>query len=100
VLQLALVSTLGVRSIRSRSATLSGAECVIALWQLGFEILRREPGRTILRGGHRFVVVPDVLVLPAEVLDRIIVEADVSYGALLRAIEEVPTEPEISVLEA
>jgi hypothetical protein len=85
---------------RSDCVNLSGAECVVALWQLGFRIVRREAGRTVLRRGQRLLVVPDVLELPSAVLDRIMDEADVSYSALLRVLEELPTLPELTVLEA
>jgi hypothetical protein len=67
---------------------------------LGFIVVAREPGRTLLRSGRHVVIVPDFLRLPTTALDAILREADVSYPTLLRAIDELPTEPELRVLEA
>jgi len=84
--------------VRSDTFSLSGAECVVALCQLGFAVVRREVGATLLgRAGH-VVVVPDRLVLPASALDGILSAADVSYGALLRVLDDLPTQPELTVL--
>jgi hypothetical protein len=78
---------------------LSGAECVIALCSLGFAVVRRQPGRTILRRGKHLVFVPDHLSLPTAVLDTILAQAEISCASLLDAIEDLPTEPELHVLE-
>jgi hypothetical protein len=85
---------------RSDTFALSGAECVVALCALGFAVVRRQPGGTILREGSHLVVVPDLLILPGHVLDTIIASADVSYASLLGAVEDLPTQPELSVIEA
>ncbi len=85
---------------RSDTFTLSGSECVGALCALGFEVVRREEGRTILRTRGRIVIVPDLLVLPTTVLDAILASAEVSWLDIFRIVEEIPTEPELSVLEA
>ena len=85
---------------RSETFALSGTECVVALGQLGFVVTRREPGQTVMRRLGRIVVVPDVLELKSTLLDRILRDADLSYGALLRAIDELPTDPELCVVEA
>lgn len=84
---------------RSNTFTLSGAECVVALSALGFEIVRREPGRTIMRTRGRIVVIPDLLVLPSTMLDAILASAEVSALEFFRYVEEMPTEPELAVLE-
>ncbi len=85
---------------RKETFALSGNECVVALGQLGFVVTRREPGQTVMRQFNRIVVVPDVLELSTSLLDRILRDADLSYGALLRAIDELPTDPELCVIEA
>jgi hypothetical protein len=72
---------------------------VIALARLGFEIVRRQTGSTLLRCRNHLVVVPDLLRLPTAILDRILDQADISYAVLLRCIEELPTDPELTVLE-
>jgi hypothetical protein len=77
---------------------LSGNECVVALCQLGFSVARRGPGLTILRSARRMVLVPDMLVLPKEALDAILAEADLSFQSLVRVLDEIPTNPELSVL--
>ncbi len=86
--------------IRSDTFAVSGAECVIALCQMGFEVARREPGRTLLRRASSIVLVPDLLVLPSVLLDRILEGADVSYAALFAAIEDLQTQPELRCVEA
>jgi hypothetical protein len=83
----------------SDTFSLSGVECVIALCGLGFEVMRRQPGLTILRNDRRIVLVPDILVLPRSVLDVILDEADLSFSALMRVLDEIPTNPELRVLE-
>ena len=84
--------------VRSDSFSLSGAECVVALCELGFAIVQRQAGATLLgRAGH-VVVVPDRVVLPSSALDGILSAADVSYGAMLRVLEDLPTQPELPVL--
>jgi hypothetical protein len=86
--------------MQSDSFAVSGAECVVALCQLGLVVARREPGRTILRSGQSIVVVPDLLVLPATVFDTIVDCARVSHAALLSVLEDLPTQPELRCLEA
>jgi hypothetical protein len=85
--------------VRSDRFALSGAECAFALCSLGFVVVRRQPGRTIMRRGAHLVFVPDRLSLPTSVLDRILQEADVPFAALIAAIEELPTEPELHIIE-
>jgi hypothetical protein len=84
----------------SESFAISGAECVVALCSLGFAVIQREPGRTLLRSDGHLAVVPDRIRLPPAALDTILRDADVSYLTLLRAISDPPTEPELRVLEA
>jgi hypothetical protein len=84
---------------RSDTFALSGAECALALRQLGFDVVHREPGRTLLQRRRHLVIVPDVLVLPASVLDAIIEGADVSYEALLSAVEDAPTQTELRCVD-
>lgn len=84
---------------RPDTFAISGAECVVALCQLGFAVVRRDAGRTVLRSMRSTVIVPDRLVLPRSVLESIVVRAQISYGALLRALEDLPTQPELAVLD-
>ena len=84
---------------RPDTFAISGAECVFALSELGFVVVRREPGRTILRNGRSMVIVPDRLVLPRMVLEAIVERAKVSHGALLSVLEDLPTQPELPRLE-
>ena len=84
--------------VRPDTFSLSGAECVVALCQLGFAIVRRDGGTTLLgRAGH-VVVVPNRLELPASALDSILSAADLTYGALLGVLDDLPTQPELPVL--
>jgi hypothetical protein len=85
--------------MRSDTFVLSGAECAVALGELGLDIVGREPGKTILRSRKGLVVVPDVLELPAIVLDAILTSADISFSALLRAVtDETPTRTRLQTL--
>jgi hypothetical protein len=86
--------------MRPDTFAFSGAECVVALCHLGFAVLRREPGRTLLRGAGSLVVVPDSLVLPAEAVDAIVREARVPYDALLRVLVDLPTQPDLPCVDA
>jgi hypothetical protein len=63
-------------------------------------VIQREPGRTLLGSDGQLGVVPDLIRLPPAALDTILRAADVSYLTLLRAIGDLPTEPELRVLEA
>jgi hypothetical protein len=83
----------------SETFSLSGAECVIALCELGFEVARRQPGLTMLRKERRIVLVPDVLVLPKRMVDAILADAGVSLYALLHVLDEIPTNPDVRVLQ-
>ena len=74
---------------------LSGSECVVALCGLGFEVVRRQPGLTMLRRNRRLVLVPDVLILPKSLLDAILTDADLSFAALISALDDVPTNPKL-----
>ena len=77
----------------SDNIALSGVECVIGLCALGFAVVERHAGETILRRKDQLVLVPDHLNLPASVLGRILEQAEVTADALLDAIDELPTEP-------
>jgi hypothetical protein len=81
----------------SASFLLSSGECVLALCSLGFVVAERWLGRTVLMSGASFVVVPDRLEMPEEVLERVLLDANVTRGALLDAVAGLPTEPEPSV---
>jgi hypothetical protein len=75
--------------------SISGAECVEALCIAGFRVRERAAGHTLLVRGTRVLVVPDALVLRAQVLDAILVEADLSVERLVWLLGEVATEKEI-----
>ena len=83
---------------RPDSFSLSGIECAFGLRELGFALVSREAGRSVLRRGDHVIVVPDVLTLPMEVLDEILTRAEVSYEALVRAVGMVTTQPELPPL--
>jgi hypothetical protein len=74
---------------------LSGAECAEALQQLGLDRVRVQDGATVLSRGDQLVVVPDAVLLPAPVLHAILARANVSLDDVLRALDDIPTEPEI-----
>jgi hypothetical protein len=78
---------------------ISGAECVIALSALGFVVVRRQPGRTLLQRKGQLVFVPDYLKLPGPVLTKIVTEAGLDYASLFAAMDELPTEPDLQVLD-
>jgi hypothetical protein len=84
---------------RAEHFTLSGAECVIALITLGFAVLRRAPGRTILRRREQLVFVPDFLELPNSVLNQILTQTGLDHASLLAAIDDLPTMSDLEVLE-
>jgi hypothetical protein len=84
---------------RKEHFTLSGAECVVALGALGFVVIRSEPVGTILRRREQFVIVPDFLELPQSVLNRILTQTGLDYASLLASIDDLPTEPDLRVLE-
>jgi hypothetical protein len=86
--------------VRESTFSISGAECVVALCQLGFVVAQREPGRTVLCSRRSLVIVPDRLELPPDVLDAIVVGARVSHDTLLRALEDLPTQPDLPCLGA
>ena len=86
--------------VRRDTFSISGAECVVALCQLGFVVAQREPGRTVLCSRRSLVIVPDHLELPADVLDAIVGGARVSHADLLRAIADLPTQPDLPCLSA
>jgi hypothetical protein len=74
---------------------LSGADCAEALERLGLERVHAHDGATVLRRGRRVVVVPDACVLPGPILQDILACANVSLEDLLRALDDIPTEPEL-----
>ena len=75
--------------------SISGAECVEALCIAGFRVRRRAAGHTVLVRNGRMLVVPDALVLQPEVLDGILVDADLSVERFVWLLGEVATEKEI-----
>jgi hypothetical protein len=93
--------------------TISATECVAALLLAGFRVLESRVGGVMLRGprrrtgtsGHkppqvadeartRVVVVPDAVVLPEEVLDALLDDADLSHEKFLWLLSEAPTQPD------
>lgn len=80
--------------------TISGVECVEALCAAGFRVRRRAVGETVLERDARTLVVPDRLVLPPDVLQAILSEADLSEDRFVWLLGEVTTETEIPVLRA
>ncbi len=77
---------------------LSGTECAAALQRLGLELVRCEDECSVLRRGRRFVVVPHAVALPTSIIEEIISRADVSLEAMLRGLDDVPTEPDLRFL--
>jgi hypothetical protein len=75
--------------------TVSGAECVEALCTAGFRVRRRSAGQTLLERGTQTLVVPDRLVLSAELLEAILAEADLSVEKFVWLLGEVTTDTEI-----
>lgn len=84
---------------RTDTFAVSSAECVLALGQLGFVVLRREAGRTVLASERAIVTVPDVLVVSPDLLRSILATARVSYDAFTRKLEELTTQPELTCLD-
>jgi hypothetical protein len=80
---------------RVTNLTISGVECVEALCAAGFRVRRRAPGETVLERDTLTLVVPDRLVLPADVLAAILSEADLSEDRFTWLLGEVTTETEI-----
>ena len=78
--------------------TISGVECVEALCAAGFRVRRRAAGQTVLEREAQTLVVPDRLVLPPEVLEGILSEADLSIDRFVWLLGEVTTDTEIPVL--
>ena len=76
----------------------SGTECAAALQRLGLELVRCEDECSVLRRGSRFVVVPHAIALPIAILDEILSRADVSLDAMLRGLDDIPTEPDLRFL--
>jgi hypothetical protein len=74
---------------------LSGADCAEALQHLGLERVHTHDGATVLRRGRRLVVVPDACGLSGPILQEILACANVSLEDLLRALDDIPTEPEL-----
>lgn len=74
---------------------ISGLECVSALVLAGFRARRRGSGGTTLERDGTVVIVPDTLVLPANVLDAILTEAAISHERFLELLAEEPTQPEL-----
>ena len=78
--------------------TISGVECVEALCAAGFRVRRRSAGQTVLERGSRTLVVPDRLVLPPDVLDVILSEADLSVERFIWLLGEITTDSEIPIV--
>jgi len=70
---------------------LSGAACAERLTQLGFRVVHRGKGTTPLRRDDRRVLVPDVDVVGADLLDAILRSAGVTLRELL-GIRAVPQD--------
>jgi hypothetical protein len=90
----------GQRTGRADHFEVSGAECVIALSALGFVVVRRNPGQTILRRKGQFVLVPDYLRLPRPILTQIVTDAGLDYASLFATMDELPTETDLPILDA
>ena len=67
-------------------STLSAATCVDRLCELGFKVLRRAPGMSLLKLGDRLVIVPDVTIEP-EMLRAVLRSADVSETEFFRRVQ-------------
>jgi hypothetical protein len=76
---------------------LSGAHCALALVERGFSVIRREADKIVLRKPGRLVIVPDVLAVPASIVDSICADGDATYDAFLCALDDAPTQPELSL---
>ena len=77
---------------------LSGFECAIALQRLGVELVRREDEWSVLRRGRRFIVVPHALALPSAILEEILSRAGLTLDAMLRGLDDIPTEPDLRTI--
>lgn len=66
-------------------AKLSGALCVGRLRELGFKVVRRMNGLSVLKRGDRNVIVPEIESLESEMLRAILRSAGVSDAEFLRA---------------
>lgn len=77
---------------------LSGAECATALERLGLTLLRRQDGLFVLRRGAQLILIPEATALSAPVLDRVLQHAHVTLGALLQALDDIPTEADRTCL--
>ena len=77
---------------------LSGFECAAALQRLGVELVRREDECSVLRRGRRFIVVPHALALPSAILEEILGRAGVSLDAMLRGLDQIPTETDLRTI--
>ena len=84
----------------SEHFALSGVECVLGLCALGFVVVHRHAGKTLLRRDGQIVFVPDHLLLPVSILDRILEQAEVTASALFEALDEQPTEPALVVYDS
>lgn len=77
--------------------TVSGAECVEALCTAGFRVRQRAAGQTLLARGDKTLVVPDRLVLSQELLEAILIGADLSVEKFIWLLGEVSTKDEIPI---
>src|SRR4051812_3998364 len=84
---------------RSETFAISSAECVLALGQMGFVVVRREPGNTVLASERAIVRVPDVLVVSPDLLGGILVTARVSHADFFQVLEELTTQQELKCLD-
>jgi hypothetical protein len=85
-------------SIGSGTFAISGDECIAALCRVGFILRRRDDGWTVLERGRRVVVVPDTMVVARPVLDAILAETELTFGAFLRLLDDAPTIPDLTTL--
>ena len=77
------------------SIAISAQECIEALRLAGFRVTKRHPGCTALARRGKVVIVPDLLMLPQNLFDAILDEADLSYIRFLELLDETPTEPSL-----
>lgn len=67
-------------------STLSAATCVTRLCELGFTVVRRSHGMSLLRRGERRVIIPEVTIEP-EMLRAILRSANVSETEFFRRVQ-------------
>jgi len=61
-------------------------------------VCRSQRGSTVLIRAGRLVVVPDALVLSADVVDALLDEVNLSHDRFLALLSEATTQPDLPVL--